>query len=207
MASVGQVLRAPIGKGRGAGRTGLVLAALLSAWPAVGCCERSLLPIANQVPLMLKLLTYENGLMSEPKDTIRVGILYLPRDADSQKCFEEFSTEMRRYDGFTVRGRNVSIVPLPIMGVAGDDWPQRLLPLEVLYVAPGSGEILSTITKITRSAKILTITGVEPYLKGGLSMGLLLVNDAPEIAINMPASQEEGCEWEGSLLQVCRLIR
>ena len=77
----------------------------------------------------------------------------------------------------------------------------------MLYVAPGSGEILSTITEITRGAKILTITGVEPYVKGGLSMGLLLVNDAAEIAINMPASQKEGCEWEGSLLQVCRLIR
>jgi hypothetical protein len=207
MATVGQVLRGPIGKGRGAGRTGLVLAAFLSAWPAVGHGQEALLPIANQVPLMLKVLTYESGLMLEPADTIRVGILYRPRSADSERCFEEFSTEMRKYEGFTVRGRTVSLVPLLNTGAMGDDWPHKLLPLDVLYVAPGSGDLLSRITKITRSAKILTITGIESYVDDGLSMGLFLANDGPEIAINMSASHQEGCEWEGSLLQVCRLIR
>lgn len=207
MAATNQILREPIADGRGGIRVVLLLVAILAAWPAVACCKGALLPVVNQVPLMLKVLTYESSLMSESANTIKVGILYLPKDANSETCFKEFSAEMLRYSGFTVRGRSVSIVPLPIEGGGEGDWSHRLLPLDVVYVAPGTEKILSTVTKITRSAKILTITAVEPFLSGGLSLGLLLVGDSPGIVINMPASQQEGCEWESSLLQVCRLIR
>ena len=193
MASVGQILRGPMNFGRRAGRAGLVAATLLSAWPAVGRCESPMLPMVNQVPLMLKLLTYENSLMSEPNDTIRVGVLYVPRDRHSERCYEEFATEMRRYDAFTVRGRHIAIVPMPVARAEEDGWRQKLLLLDVLYVTPGSEEVLSTITKISRGAKILTVTGVEPYLGEGP------LNGAPSRGRRTGSRHQHACEPAGGV--------
>lgn len=207
MGSFGSLLSFPVA-GRGAPRArgagpATILAALILACPHA----KAGLPIANQVPLMLKLLTYESRLMSMPIDTIRVGVIYAPKNEASSRCFQEFSSEAGRYADFTVHGRRVLIRPIALKKGGRIDWPGAGSPIEVLYVAPGVEEHLGQITTFTRNAKVLSVTGVDEFVRRGVTAGILLTEDRPGITLNMSASQQEGCEWETNLLQICQLIR
>jgi hypothetical protein len=53
----------------------------------------------------------------------------------------------------------------------------------------------------------LSVTGSEMAVEQGLSVALISRGEKEAITINLPASLEEGREWNVNVLQVARVIR
>ncbi len=189
----------------------LILAATLSilgGMPAECPAAESDLPVSIQVPLIMKILTYERNLMNLHAPTLHMGFLYVPEEEESRACFESFRTELARFAGRTVGGHEILLVPFPV--AAGDSlrWPAGEKSPEILYVAPGNEERIHAICRQSRARKVLTVTAVERYVEAGLCAAVVLRGDRRTgVTINLAASREEGRDWVAEFLRLCKIRR
>jgi hypothetical protein len=178
---------------------------LLLALPARA--EEPMLPVAQQVPLLLKVLTYERTLMGSATSTLRVGFLYDPRAEESRRRFDEFEREFLPFADKTLKGHSVELVPVPFRPDLGAKASREAGRLDVVYVPPGDPAVLPAVRGWTRSEKILSATPVETFVQEGLSLGLVVRNGRTGVTINEAGSREEGRLWAEDFLRLCRVIR
>ncbi len=184
-----------------------IASVLLLALLGQAAGAESYLDVEYQVPLVLKLLTYESRLMELQRQTIVMGIIYRPKDDQSRKSFEQFQAEMGHFENRTVRNRRLVVEPLPI-AVADSAGPvMRRARVDVVYVTPGFDTDLASIFKATRQERILSVTGVPDYVEKGLAVAVVRRGGQAGITLNLEASREEGRDWNASLLKLCRLVR
>jgi hypothetical protein len=79
--------------------------------------------------------------------------------------------------------------------------------ISLLYMAPGTSRAVSEVTRVARALGVTTATGVPDYVRRGVSVGIGVRQDKPEILINLPASRLEGCEFDASLLRIATVIK
>ena len=178
----------------------------LMHFPDPGWAEGGL-PVAYQIPLLMKLVTYEFNLMGKAQPTINIGVLYLPDDAGSLACFQSFESQFKDRKDLTIRGRALQLVGIPIRAGEGLRLPTGQPDVDILYVAPGNEDRVPAISQWTRQMKCLSVTGSETSVEQGLSVALVRRGAKEAITINLPASLEEGREWNVNVLQVARVIR
>ncbi len=186
---------------------GAGVAALLVAAPQGSVRAGERLPMGHQVALILKLLSYEHRLMAAHGDTIHLGILFDPGDDEACRSRDEFAAELGHHAGLTIRGHKLSLVPIAVPKFAPIQWTPEVAKLEVLYVAPGNGDRLDAIRRLTRVGKILSIGGEEEYAERGLAAAVVLRGERAGITINLRASREEGGDWDAQVLSLSRVIR
>ena len=190
-------------------KTWMVLAAAslaLFSSPGASRAEGEL-PIAYQVPLLMKLVTYEFNLMGKTKPTITIGVLYRPEDSGSLKCFETFEALFEQRRDLEIRGHPLQLVGIPVRSEGSLRLPPGHPDIDILYVAPGNEDRITAISRWTREMKSLSVTGSEASVEQGLSVALINRGAKEGITINLPASIEEGREWNVNVLQVARVIR
>jgi hypothetical protein len=180
----------------------LAAAALTAPAPAA----ETMLPVAQQVPLLLKVVTYEKTLMQPGATALTVGVLYDPDAPDSRRQFEEFERELRPYADKTVRGHAVVLVAVPWASWGKGDLPSEAAGVSILYVPPGDPSIVPLVCRWTRARKILSATPVASYVEDGLTLGLVVRNGRTGVTINRKASLEEGKVWSEDFLRLCRII-
>jgi hypothetical protein len=165
------------------------------------------LAVGYQVPLVLKLLTYECKLMELRRQTIVMGILYRPADEASTRAFEQFRDEMKHFENRTIHNRKLVLEPLPVVEADSAGPAMRRAHVDVVYVTPGFDADLESIFQATRRGSILSVTGVPAYVEMGLTVAVVRRGDQAGITLNLEASRMEGRDWNASLLQLCRVIR
>ncbi len=182
-------------------RGGLALAVLGVAFgtaAAPAAAQEVPVPVEVQVPLLLKILTFDRHLTYAPEPLV-VGIVFQGRNRASAAIGDE------------VRGRFASVVPLMrvVMIDLDDTSDLRAILLRksvrVLYVAPLQAVSVSTVAEATRGQRVVSVTGVPRYVEQGLSVGIDLNGARPRIVINLAASRAEGAEFSAELLKLVRL--
>lgn len=179
--------------------------ALLSV-PAPGRADGGL-PIAYQIPLLMKLVTYEFNLMGKTQPMITIGVLYRPEDAGSLNCYQSFESQFKQRKDLAIRGHQLSLIGIPLHSEDTLRLPPGHPDVDILYVAPGNEDRITAISRWTREMKSLSVTGSEASVEQGLSVALISRGAKEGITINLPASLEEGREWNVNVLQVARVIR
>ena len=162
------------------------------------------LPVKDQMPLFLKILSYDKNL-SDRGDEIVIGVLYQERYRASLLAKDEVLTVMKQFE--TVSGHPIRLVPIDLD--AQDALRTRLeeKDVNIVYVAPLRAFDLQRLTSLSRSHSILTLTGVPNYLGEGLSVSLDVQRNKPLILINLPASEAEGAKFHSQLLKFAQVTR
>jgi hypothetical protein len=160
-----------------------------------------------QVPLLLRVLTYDRNLQFKAPNAVSIGIVYVPGDPASVKAKDEVAEELERLKGTTVKSRPVQYVPLEFTGGRELEKAVRAQRPNVLYLAPGNGESLEQVLRISRNYGITTTTGVPDYVERGVAVGIGVKRDKPHILINLPGSRSEGSDFEASLLRIATVVK
>ena len=155
-----------------------------------------------QIPLILKILTYDRHIESKAGEQVVVGIVYAPTDPSSVAAANEVGDVLFRFQDKTVkrlpiRYRLVEYSTPEALERTIDRWS-----ISVLWVAPGSAKNLAGITSVSRRKGVTTTTGVPDYVRRGVAVGLDLGDARPQILIHLEAAREEGCEFDASLLRI-----
>jgi hypothetical protein len=182
----------------------LALAAcLLMLVPRPGVAQSMSLPAESQIPLILKVLTYDRHFESKAGQQVLVGIVYVPADPESLRAAEEVGTTFFKFKGKTVKKLPVTYVMLEYSTAAELEKAVKAKKIGVLYITPGNTRNLADLLRISHSNSVTTTTGVPDYVKKGIAVGVGLRQDKkPQIHINLASSKSEGSEFDASLLQI-----
>jgi hypothetical protein len=156
-------------------------------------------PVETQVPILLKILTFDRAITARPADRLVIGIIFQGRNRISSEIGEQVLRQLK------ASAPAVRVVPIDLDRT--DDLVAALVrdSVQVLYVAPLQAVAIPTLSKATRERQVLSYTGVPRYVEQGLAVGLDVNGLRPQIVINLEASRAEGAVFSAQLLKLVRL--
>jgi len=164
-------------------------------------------PADLQVPLILKVLTFDRNFEDRIPTELIVGIVFKPGDAASIAVRDDVSAAFLALDGKTVKKVPIRYIELPFSSPTELLQTARDSGVNVFYVTPGNSGTLSGLLEVSTSLGILTTTGVPDYVTQGVAVGIGTRSDKPLILINLSSSRSTGSEFDASLLRIARVIR
>jgi hypothetical protein len=184
-------------------RTTLLLG-LVTASAALA--EEMALSIEEQVPLLLKVLTYDRNFETKAGTELAIGIVYDPSDRDSSKATTDLGSTLFKYQGKTVKKLPIKYYTIEYTGNADLERFVKEKGISVLYIAPGNARNLSNLLQLSQELHLTTTTGVPEYVRRGAAVGLARAQDRPQIHINLKAARQEGSEFEASFLRYATIV-
>lgn len=186
----------------------VALAGLLAALGGQALAQAEMAVAADrQVPLLLKILTYDRQLEAKAGRELVIGIVSSPTSLASAKAREDVESALHSYLGKTVK-------KLPLQYFWQDYTNADKLKawikakrISVLYISPGTEKNLTAILEISRGNDVTSITGVPEYVEKGVSVGIGQRQAKPQILINLTSSKLEGSEFDASLLRIATIVK
>jgi hypothetical protein len=177
----------------------------LAALPPVHA-EEMALTAAAQVPLLLKILTYDRNFEKKAGGELAIGIVYDPADRDSAKATTDLGNTLFQSRDKTVKQLKIKYYTIEYTNAADLERFVKQKGISVLYIAPGNARNLANIVQLSQELHLTTITGVPEYVRRGASVGLALSQDKPQILINLQSTRAEGIQFDASLLRLATIV-
>jgi len=186
----------------------LVLGAIigLALLAGSGAASESEVPATNQVPIFLKLLTYDRALATQGDEFLRIGILVRHDNEDSKLGADDFGKALAKMSDKTVNGRSFRHEIVEWETTADLMSSIRSANLDVLYVTEGHKGNIQTIQTITRELDILSLGAESIFVNTGLSIGLGLKDGHPQIWVNLESLHQEGHLLDARILRLCKVV-
>lgn len=182
---------------------GLVTAVLLVLGPPLVAQEMAV-PVEVQLPLFLKILTFDRSLGAPP---LVLGVVYQGKYRTSADVADRVRQTTKGALSPGAGAQPLRVVLLDIDEVGDLSEALSRLHVRVVYVSPLRAVAIRSISDVTRRAGIRTLTGVPGYVDDGLGIGIDLKGDRPEIVVNLEASRAEGADLDAQLLKLARIVR
>jgi hypothetical protein len=163
-------------------------------------------PEEIQVPIFLKILTYDRSLGGRGEDTIHIGVLYFSDNERSKKNKDAIIENLELNKDKTINGIPFNFMEIEFSDEKKLDEVIKKRRINVLYVSSDGSAMIKKISPITQAGKVLTITGSVDYVSQGISVGLAVKEEKPQIVINLPSARAEGSDFSANLLKVCKVI-
>jgi hypothetical protein len=185
---------------------GLCLGELAALAPRVLAAQEVAVPVAVQVPILVKILNFDRNLAGRAAGRLVVGVLFQSRYRTSANVADEVCLALRVLPAGALGAIELSCVAIDLDATSALDSALKRNRVQVLYVSPLRAVPLADVTAVSRSAGITTLTGVPRYVETGLAIGLDMKGERPEILINLAASRAEGADLTAHLLKLARLV-
>ncbi len=178
-------------------------AALLAgaAAPSRAGAQEMEVPVALQVPLFLKVMTFDRQLVVSGGELV-VAVAYQGGFRASAVAKDEVVRALGAFRAgeWTVRVEAIDIDRLRL-GAA-----LERCGAAVLYVAPLRAVDIAALAAAAREARVTTVTGVPRYVSLGLAVGARLQGDRPKLLINVEAARLEGASFTAELLKLAQVL-
>ena len=161
-------------------------------------------PASIQIPLLYKILTFDRNFAAREGDELVIGILYQEGFRSSVVARQEVEDAMR--SAGTVGSRKVRSVAIEQGATPDIAAALRQEGITVLYVTPLRGVSLTPILRAARAARVMTFTGVPPYVERGVAVGIGLEQARAMILDNLTAAKAEGSDYNAQLLRVAKVV-
>lgn len=164
------------------------------------------MPVAVQIPILVKILNFDRKLPERANGRLVVGVLFQSRYRTSANVAGEVCTTLQDLPAGSLGALEISCVAIDLDATTALDSALQLKRVQVLYVSPLRAVPLGAVTSVSRAAGITTLTGVPRYVENGLAIGVDMKGDHPGIVINLAASRAEGADLTAHLLKLARLV-
>lgn len=163
-------------------------------------------PVEIQVPILLKVLTFDRHLTGARRRELVFVVLFQGELRASALVKDQVTEALSRHAADAPAGRALKVVALD--ADREEDLAAALgrLGAEVLYVAPVRALDVAMVAAAARRVGALSLTGVPSYVASGLSIGLGLKEDRPRILINLEAARAEGADFAAPLLELATIV-
>jgi len=174
--------------------------------PRVLAAQEVAVPVAVQVPILVKILNFDRNLAGRAGGRLVVGVLFQSRYRTSANVADEVCLALQRLPAGALGAMDLSCVAIDLDATSALDSALKRNRVQVLYVSPLRAVALGDVTAVSRAAGITTLTGVPRYVETGLAIGLDMKGERPEIVINLAASRAEGADLTAHLLKLARVV-
>ncbi len=179
---------------------------LLCAMSSISFCQDMPVPASAQVPVVLKVLSYDRNLQRHTGGKLVLGVIYQRSVHESEEVATEFMQTFEELSDPRVNGLPVSLVPIDL--TADSDIRTVLADkgVDAVYLAPVFSEPVRQISNITRVRSITTFTGIPDYVERGCSVGITARGGRLSLLINLAACHAEGSKFDPQLLRLAQTI-
>jgi len=133
------------------------------------------------------------------RDVVKIAVLYEETNAESTAMKDAAVAWMASRQNF-----RASPVALDAPnGVAA----LRTVDADAFYVTRMRDANVWDVAKVARARDIRTMTGVQEYVRRGLSVAISARNDRPQIILNLDAARAEGAAYQAQLLRLTNIVR
>jgi hypothetical protein len=168
--------------------------------------EQMPLSAEAQIPLLLKVLTYDRNFERKAGKVLAIGVVHDPADRDSAKATDEVGSTLFKFTSRTVKGLPLKYYTIEFTGAADLERFVKEKGISVLYVAPGSAKDLPALLKVSEDLDLTTLTGVPEYVRRGVAVGIGVLQDKPQILINLASARAQGSDFDASLLRIATVL-
>jgi hypothetical protein len=159
-----------------------------------------------QVPLLLKVLTYDRNFERKAGRELAIGIVHDPSDRDSAQATDAVGSALFKLASRTVKGLPLKYYTIEYTGPADLERFVKEKRISALYVAPGSVKSLPALLKLSDELDLITLTGIPDYVRRGVAVGIGLNQDKPQIFINLASARAQGSDFDASLLRIATVL-
>jgi len=189
--------------------TGLLLGGLAGLAPRGAAAQEVAVPVAVQIPILVKILNFDRKLPERTGGRLVVGVLYQGRYRTSANVADEVCRSLQDLPPGALGALEAlerSCLAIDLDATSSLDSALKRQRVQVLYVSPLRAFPLGDVIAASRAAQITTVTGVPRYVETGLAIGVDMKGERPEIVINLAASRAEGADLTAHLLKLARLV-
>ena len=160
-------------------------------------------PVEIQIPLFLKMLTFDRSTQARGSQPLNFGILFQASNRNATRVRDEAQRMLAK----TPRIGNAELRVF-LINLDDEDLAKTLEKnaIEVLYVCPLRGVGIEHITSVTQAADVLTVTGLPVYAERGIAVSFGSVNEKPQIIINLTSAKREGADFDSRVLALSKVI-
>jgi 6,7-dimethyl-8-ribityllumazine synthase len=185
---------------------GLLFAGLAGLAPRGVAAQEVAVPVAVQIPILVKVLNFDRKLPERAAGRLVVGVLFQGRYRTSANVADEVCRSLQELPANALGALELSCVAIDLDATSALDSALKRKGVQVLYVSPLRAFPLGDVIAVSRAAQITTLTGVPRYVETGLAIGVDMKGERPEIVINLAASRAEGADLTAHLLKLARVV-
>lgn len=169
-------------------------------------CQEIQVPIEQQVPLLIKILSFDRNLRRNADKQIVFAILYQKKYRKSLDAKNDFEQAISKYSITKIDTLPIKLMAIDISEDSDLASIVNINRVNVIYLAPVKATNIGEITALSRSKQITTTTGVPEYVNAGISVGIGTKSEKPQILINLNSARAEGINFNSQLLKLAKII-
>ncbi len=163
-------------------------------------------PVEQQAPLLIKILSFDRNLRRNADKQIVFAILYQKKFRKSLDVKTNFEQAISKYSLTKIDSLPIKIVAIDISEDSDLVSIVTINRVNVIYLAPVKATNIGDITTLSRMKQITTMTGVPDYVDAGISVGVGAKGEKPQILINLNSARAEGINFNSQLLKLAKII-
>ncbi|MBM4166165.1 MAG: DUF4154 domain-containing protein [Ignavibacteria bacterium] len=163
-------------------------------------------PVELQVSLFTKIVSFDRKFHERAGKEMVIGVVYQNTFRNSLVVKEQFCSLLENISEGKISGILFRYVPIDFSEKSNLLQTVESESIDVLYICPLRTVELASIITVSQTHHALTFTGVPEYVERGISTGVGLKGNKPQILINLPASKAEGIEYTSQLLKLAKIF-
>jgi hypothetical protein len=156
--------------------------------------------VAVQVPLFLKVISFDRQLRARGQTEYVVAIAYQSGNRASVDARDEVARAIKA-EHPTVLGLPVRVVMVDLDHESVSEC-LKAHGASLLYIAPLRAVDVGAIASTASAAGVTTVTGVPQYVSQGVAVGVRLQRERPRILINLQGARSQGADFAAELLKL-----
>jgi hypothetical protein len=159
--------------------------------------------------IVLKVLNYDRSLNERFKNGVTIGILYLETEKEKKNYAKAIDESMKSAGvDFYIRDMKFTSKPVvyPDVDVNEAVVSQILVKenISILIALTDDQTFLRKISRVTKKLSINSICATNGCVKTGIAFGVGVENDKPIMYVNLQSIVDEGSDYSGKLLSLCK---
>lgn len=162
-------------------------------------------PVSTQWAFFQKILSFQRSIVARERSEPVLAIVYQSKFRPSLNVRNELMAVLDEQKP-EIGGITLRVVEIDLTKEENIEVVCAAYKVSIVYIAPLRAFDLTSILQETREKKMLTLSGIPAYVTAGVSVGLTMKGDKPEILINRTAAQLEGSDFHAQLLKLVTIV-
>jgi hypothetical protein len=181
----------------------VVLAILGQFQPKPASAEETSAPATVQAQIMARLLPFDRNFASKVKETVVVVLLEKPNNSDSSSAVKQIAKALS--DVGKIGGHPVTTSVVSYSGAGAAVAACKAKGAHAVYVSPGLGSEAGALAGALAGSGIVSFSGVEAYVPGGVSVGVSIVSGRPQMSINLAKARAQRIDFPATVLKLAKV--
>ncbi len=164
-----------------------------------------IVPCRIQVPLLLKILSFDRALDASLVDTVRIVVIYSPTTPVGVR--ERLDETLAEHSEATINGRPFAYM---VFVAADQEQAWKVIssdPPDAVYLAGVTDDVRAGIVAATREFGVLSFSAMERDVGEGVSVSLSPAGEGSNILIDLESLKLEGRRMQAGLLGISQIVR